>query len=1463
MKSNSKRNATLFPIASGRPILSMLAGVILLSIAVVPVPARAFVSLTEMARIEASDAATHDNTLTLFQGYLSLGLLSEAASLLERRVRMMIFPIPAAAPLFDVLADAQGRFDSPERLIAVCETAIRNGGQTPQVLYFYGTGLQSLRGRLGEASAVLARVGTGSPYHHLALYSLGQIAAERRDVAAAEELFRRVEQESGGPGGNSNLARRAARSRAEILIATGRGVEAAPVFEALLREENDPLDRIGLASAGTDPVSALERLPAEVTAGLSLKERVQYLILLGGLARESGRYALAVERLTRAGRELEEAISPASPPPPEPRARSETQESLRLQIERLRSLRQRMEFTESRTEEAVRTDALELQVGLLFADWTVSRAAAETPSAGVRFLTSAGIVEVVRRIEEVALDGVDVDRFVEQLSATLRTIQNVSRSSVLSPHLDRREKGKLEGGDEILMLWEEFRQRRSVAVDGIVSARGKDASLLLRNLWLYIRELGMIRSSSPETYEITLEHLGIPRKRKERPGEAWEPFRRTIRTIVAFTDGRMVELLTALKTLEKEERTAAWERRKPELIALRAVVFRQLADALIAKARGLRQDPREEARKESFAALEQSVFLLSGDRLTPTDAADVALQAGSLLAEGRGRWELFPGRSAGEKEREMIARILPLLPREAPSGSRREESAYLQAALRLAVKDPGAGSVTRDFLKKYPASPLAAEIGVRLGHEALLAGDTGDAVARYRAAAEAGDPETSAVARYMLAWIRFQSGDVDATAQELSHPLSAPSFPCGDPSPFGQAVLALSVRAWNESPLERLDSYPPVKAGTCGGKVLLTALWEAEEKRGEVGRAVQVRDIAALRFPSDEGAAVLAMKTVEALLRAGQDREALARALTLREKYGPGSAWAQSQPSPLREEAAAELAGMLRNLSEKKFDEGIRLGERSAMSSTAALMGEYFGVKGGEPSDEDGELRLKWAIALLGSGDREDGVLLLEELVGEQRGDVTGERAAVLYAETMIAGYERKESTAEDAEGTALLLLGEHPSEKAVSLALRASTALLAGREYGRARGLAEEVEGSRFAPRAMLAQARLIQAEAALFEGDLAAVRGKAALVPADPAAGGDIGSATRAKDLYLLSSLKEVYEKVSSEDPMGAAAMLEELSLRFPESPETPLYLLRAMRLHALGGGGEGAVRSGLRFLKEFPRREETVEVAAVVGPLLEERKELARAGDLYEGVASRFPNNEVSPRFLFHAARLAEVHGPPETAERRFSDYGAKYPAPAWMWTYATLSVGLAAWQRGDTKESIRLMEEGLQKVDSGMEGGSPEELAELTGKARIAVGENWAEQFRKTRLVVPLDKSLAAKDRLFRRALDAFSKVGNEAPLDLSLQASQLSGDLLVEYGKAILASQRPKGMRGSDREAYEEGLKTRARSFFERSVDWYAGALERLEKEGGASDLAVPIRKQMETAQALLESKVSGKGGRAE
>ena len=87
--------------------------------------------------------------------------------------------------------------------------------------------------------------------------------------------------------------------------------------------------------------------------------------------------------------------------------------------------------------------------------------------------------------------------------------------------------------------------------------------------------------------------------------------------------------------------------------------------------------------------------------------------------------------------------------------------------------------------------------------------------------------------------------------------------------------------------------------------------------------------------------------------------------------------------------------------------------------------------------------------------------------------------------------------------------------------------------------------------------------------------------------------------------------------------------------------------------------------------------------------------------------------------------------------------------------------------------------------------------------------------------------------------------------MALTASQLSGDLLVEFGKAVLASQRPKGMREEERARYEVALAGRARPFFERSLDWYVGAIDRLEAEKGPSELVIPIRQRLEEAQRLL------------
>ena len=135
-------------------------------------------------------------------------------------------------------------------------------------------------------------------------------------------------------------------------------------------------------------------------------------------------------------------------PPPTPPDRSETLESLPgYRSEALRAAPGKgLDFDGSPPlGEAARSEVVELLVGMLFADRTAFLAAANTPSPeGLRFLTDEEIEEIVRRIEEVSLDGIEVDRLVERLAATLDSSRTWTPDTAIPPP---RAPGKKPGGD--------------------------------------------------------------------------------------------------------------------------------------------------------------------------------------------------------------------------------------------------------------------------------------------------------------------------------------------------------------------------------------------------------------------------------------------------------------------------------------------------------------------------------------------------------------------------------------------------------------------------------------------------------------------------------------------------------------------------------------------------------------------------------------------------------------------------------------------------------------------------------------------------------------------------------------------------------------------------------------------------------------------------------------------------------
>src|SRR3970040_380805 len=107
------------------------------------------------------------------------------------------------------------------------------------------------------------------------------------------------------------------------------------------------------------------------------------------------------------------------------------------------------------------------------------------------------------------------------------------------------------------------------------------------------------------------------------------------------------------------------------------------------------------------------------------------------------------------------------------------------------------------------------------------------------------------------------------------------------------------------------------------------------------------------RFAGDDDAPEYEKKSVEALLKAGMEDQAFARILLLEEKYGPGTKWAESRTPEVREKARQELVGMLKSISERKFAEGVRSGERKAMVAGKTGMERFFAAREGERAGEE------------------------------------------------------------------------------------------------------------------------------------------------------------------------------------------------------------------------------------------------------------------------------------------------------------------------------------------------------------------------------------------------------------------------------------------------------------------------------------------------------------------------------
>jgi hypothetical protein len=104
------------------------------------------------------------------------------------------------------------------------------------------------------------------------------------------------------------------------------------------------------------------------------------------------------------------------------------------------------------------------------------------------------------------------------------------------------------------------------------------------------------------------------------------------------------------------------------------------------------------------------------------------------------------------------------------------------------------------------------------------------------------------------------------------------------------------------------------------------------------------------------------------------------------------------------------------------------------------------------------------------------------------------------------------------------------------------------------------------------------------------------------------------------------------------------------------------------------------------------------------------------------------------------------------------------------------------------------------------------------ATLALAQPLADDYRKVALVEPLKRNLKLKKDRMEAALKAYSAAADYGVAEVATAATFHTAELYRDFGRAMLNSQRPKGLKKDELEQYNVLLEEQAFPFEEKAIE---------------------------------------------
>jgi cellulose synthase operon protein C len=238
---------------------------------------------------------------------------------------------------------------------------------------------------------------------------------------------------------------------------------------------------------------------------------------------------------------------------------------------------------------------------------------------------------------------------------------------------------------------------------------------------------------------------------------------------------------------------------------------------------------------------------------------------------------------------------------------------------------------------------------------------------------------------------------------------------------------------------------------------------------------------------------------------------------------------------------------------------------------------------------------------------------------------------------------------------------------------------------------------------------------------------------------------------------------------------------------------------------------------YRREFPKNEHGIDVTKKLAVAYTEAGRPGEAAGEFEKIATNpAEDRAVQREALLQSADLyAKANNVPK-AVSMLEKFVASNPLPIVDAEEARQRLADYAGKSGDVSKRDYWYRE-IIKVDSQAGAQRTQRTHYLAAKAQLSLAQPARDEFRSVRLTLPLKKSLVAKRKALEAAMDGYKKAAEYQVAEVTTAATFEMAELYRTLAKDLLASERPKNLKGDEIEEYNSLLEEQVYPFEEQAI----------------------------------------------